>query len=358
MCRHLLTISNARRTLSGLAIVFVFLVHAPSTRGGNDLALLSDEFDNALSLSQWLRIHETEQWDADQLETYDIDATQPGRLVMMPYTVTWFSNYRGPLSYKNVTGDFVITAEIRATGRDGASIPQAQYSLSGLMIRTPRNITPATWTPGGENYVFLSIGHGDNGGTSYQFEVKTTINSVSTLILSPSPANNATLQIARLGSYVITLRREPSQPWVVHRRYFRSDFPATLQVGMVSYTDWQKVQIFDPFVHNSNVLDPPLPPGVNDPNPGIPYSPDLIGAYEYARFYRPTLPANLVGVDLTNEILVPDSELLAFLGENANQPAPQAVPAVSTWGAMLTVALIVLAAAMTSRRLRQLTCSP
>ncbi len=314
----------------------------------NDLAPLSDEFDHPSTIADWQRVHLTEQWNADQLEAYDIDTTQPGRMVMMPYTVSWFANYRGPLSFKDVTGDFVITTDVRATGRDGQSIPQAQYSLAGIMIRTPRNITPQTWTPGGENYVFLSLGHGDNGGASYQFEVKTTINSNSTLNLSPSPANNVQLQVARLGPYVITLRREPGQPWVVHRRYLRNDFPATLQVGLVTYTDWLKAQIFTPFVHNSNVLDPPLPPGVNDPNPNISFSPDLIAGFDYARYYRPTLPPHLVGADLANAIAVPDAELLAFLGENANVPAN--VPALGSGGMAIMAISLVLAFAFVLTR--------
>jgi hypothetical protein len=32
-------------------------------------------------------------------------------------------------------------------------------------VRAPRFITPATWTTGGENYVFLSLGAGNTAGT-------------------------------------------------------------------------------------------------------------------------------------------------------------------------------------------------
>jgi len=313
----------------------------------NDLLPLSDEFGDAASLSNWLRVHEVEQWNADQLEIYDIDATQPGRMVMMPYTVVWFQDWRGPFSFKEIADDFVVTIEVTATGRDGSSVPQALYSLGGVMIRTPRDITSATWTPGGENYVFLSLGHGNNGGTSWQFEVKTTVNSNSMLILSPAPGAAAELQLARLGEYVIALRREPGQPWVVHRRYQRSDFPATVQVGVVSYTDWFKAQVFAPFVHNGNVLDPPLPPGVTDPDPSRPFAPDLLATYDYVRFFRPTLPPELEGADLTDQSQVPDSDLLAFLGEHANVPNP--VPALGTAASLTLFSLLAAAAALIFR---------
>jgi hypothetical protein len=112
---------------------------------------------------------------------------------------------------------------------------------------------------------------------------------------------------------------------VVHQRFPRADFPESLQVGLVTYTDWGKCQTFSPFVHNSNVLDPPLPPGVTDPSPGIPFDPDLVSSFEYLRFHRPTIPPELAGRDLWNPSEVADQELLSFLGENAIEPGPVAV---------------------------------
>jgi hypothetical protein len=77
-------------------------------------------------------------------------------------------------------------------------------------------------------------------------------------------------------------------------------------------------------VHNSNVLDPPLPPGVVDPTPGIPFAPDLSTEFDHIHFARPQVPPHLVGADLSNPIAVPDAELLAFLGESADLGCPGA----------------------------------
>lgn len=139
---------------------------------------LSDEFSDAATVSQWQRIHEVEGWNAEQLNIYDINTTQPGRMVQQPHTTVWYQNWRGPMAFKNVTGDFVFTSEIHITDRDdiGGSDPDdipgdAQFSLAGVMIRTPRPITnPALdWHPGsmvedgtnnGENYVFYRWGMG------------------------------------------------------------------------------------------------------------------------------------------------------------------------------------------------------
>lgn len=302
-------------------------ISLPVTQAADDLAVLSDEFENASTISDWQRIHLVEGWNADQLRVWDIDATQPGRMVLEPYTSSWYENYRGALVFKEVTGDFVISAEVHVDDRDpgdGNMIPASDYSLGGLMIRTPRAITnPATqWTPGGENYVFLSLGNGNAVGASFQFEVKTTINSVSTLILEDTNSPTATIQIARIGGDVIALYRLPNGPWIVHRRYDRDDLPATLQAGPVSYTDYAGTVFYsggDPYTQNSTVI---TDAGSN---------PDIVAGYEYVRFARPQVPAELVGQDLgpNNTTNAPDSLLLTFLGDAPLTPAP--VSAVENW---------------------------
>lgn len=310
---------SERTPRSVAALVAALLTFgAAAAHAQNDLAGLGDEFDSPASLPNWSRVHLVEQWNAEPLEIYDIATFAPGRMTMMPYTVTWYQDYVGPYAFKPVTGDFVVTSDVRATGRDGVSVPQSLFSLAGLLVRTPRNVTPATWTPAGENYVFLSIGYGNGQPPTFQFERKTTTSGASNLILSPSPGPEARLQIARLGGYVILLRSEPGQPWVVHARYARPDFPATLQVGLVAYTDWGKVQFFSPWIHNQTPLDPPLPPGVPDPRPDVPYSHDLLASFDYVHFFRPTIPPALAGRDLSHPGQVSDAELLAFLGDNAS----------------------------------------
>jgi len=295
------------------------LAAAPA-RAQDDLCPLSDEFDSPITLAQWQRVHLVEQWNAEQLETYDINATATGRLTMIPYTCTWYQDYRGPMAFKTVTGDFAMTTAVRSTGRDGASVPLTQYSLGGLMIRTPRNITPATWTSGGENYVFLSLGYGQVLPRQFQYEVKTTLNGISTLNLSAAPGPEARLRLVRIGDAVLTLRREPGGPWVVHRRYPRPDLPDTLQAGMVAYTNWEKASDFSPFNHNRTALHLPLPGDVPNPTPAEPFQPDLRTEYDYVRFKRPVVPAAYAGLDLTNPAQVSDAALLTFLGDSLDVP--------------------------------------
>lgn len=276
---------------------------------------LTDEFDNAATLADWQRVYAVESWGADQLEAWDIDGAAPGWMSMTPYASSWYEDYRGVLAFKEVTGDFAMTTRIRPRRRNGQpGAPNSQYSLAGIMTRAPRNITPATWTPDGENYVFLSMGAADTPG-SFQFEVKTTEDGTSILQISNALSDEAILQTARIGGVFIMMRQEPGQPWTVHRRYARSDMPATLQVGLTCYTDWATVQGYDPFVHNQTVIDSTEAPGAN---------PDLVAQFDYARYATPVVPVEFAGVDFSDPGQITDEELLTFLGESL-AGAPSAV---------------------------------
>ena len=272
----------------------------------DDLRPLSDEFNDASTLSQWKRVYAVEGWGANQLELQDINTTRPGRMVMMPFTSTWFNDYRGELTFKEVTGDFVVTTSVDSSSRVSSGPPRSQFSLGGILVRAPRAITPATWRPGGENYIFLSIGSASNPGT-FQFEVKTTTNSVSVLTIENAPGGHAVIQVARIGPHIITLKNEGTG-WSVHRRFYRPDLPLILQVGMTTYTDYPSASMVSPLVHNSTVI-----------HTG---NPDLIAAFDFLRFERPQIPLPLVGANFTDNS-VSDAQLLSVLGEHAGNLIPR-----------------------------------
>jgi hypothetical protein len=136
----------------------------------DDLTLLSDEFDAAHTLTNWQRIYQVEGWGNNVLQQFDINNSRAGHMTMVPYTSSWYAEWRGELTFKTVTGDFVITTDVEPRNRAGTGAPGSQYSLAGIMVRAPRTMTnPAQWTAGGQNYVFLSLGTANNPG-SYQFE--------------------------------------------------------------------------------------------------------------------------------------------------------------------------------------------
>lgn len=299
-------------TLGSLATATLTLTDDDVAPPANDLAVLSDEFTDASTLANFQRVNAVEGWNADKLEARDINVSRPGRMTMIPRTGGWFNDYIGELSFKPVSGDFVVTTEVIPRNRAGNAAPSGEYSLAGIMIRTPTGHTTGAsgWPLGQQNYVFLSMGAANNPGT-YQFEVKNTVNSSSVLAISNAPATQAELQVARLGGAVITLRRDAGGAWLVHRRYARNDLPAALQVGLVAYTDWLGIQARFPIAQPGSYLANNAAV-ITDQNPG------LTAEFEYLRFHRPQIPAQFVGRNFTNPAEVSDAELLSFLGANAN----------------------------------------
>lgn len=289
------------------------------TVAANDLVYLSDEFDDADSTANWLRIYETEGWNNNVLEVFDANTTRPGQLVMTPYSSSWYEEWRGELTYKVVTGNFVITTFVEPRNRAGTGRPEQDYSLAGIMVRVPRSMTnPAEWTAGGQNYVFLSIGSANRATSGFEYEVKTTSNSTSVLFIEGTDATRAAIQVARIGPHLIMLRQNENENWVIHRRYFRPDFPFTLQAGLTVYTDWNTCAAVG--VENNNLLVLTNGATLLDNSTLNGAQPDLVATFDYVRYARPEVPPALDGANFSNPGEVSDSELLSFLGEHANIP--------------------------------------
>ncbi len=263
------------------------------TRGA-DIAGLSDEFSDSSSLGNWQRAYQAESWGFDQLEEY---AVSGGQLTMVPYASSWYQDYRGVHVYKPVTGDFIATTRLSVRNRAGNGAPGTLYSLAGIFIREPRNTTPSTWSYGGENYVFLSLGAADQPG-NYQTEVKTTLNSDSQLEIAPAAGGDATIRMVRIGGHIITMIQPDGGSWRVHRRYDRPDFSTIINVGLTTYTDWPAAERRSVEEHNQNLITDGAP--------------DLRADIDYYRFARPSLPED-VYTRLENDPWgVSDSELLQY----------------------------------------------
>ncbi|HEU0025685.1 MAG TPA: DUF1349 domain-containing protein [Ktedonobacterales bacterium] len=246
----------------------------------DDLSPLSDEFNDAGSLAGWKNLSAVEGWPS-QIERMDVNATSSGALYLVPYTSTWFDDYHGVFLYKEVAGDFMATTRIKATGKHSA-VPTSAYSLTGIMARAPRDgLTPATWRPGHENWVFITTGIGEAGFQKPQIETKTTVNSVSDLRLIPSAADWVDLRVARIGQTFVMLYRLPGASWELSRCFDRADLPARLQVGLNAYTDWNTID--SQFHGDGGAFNRTLLKGPQT-------SPDLIMRDDYLRFSRPPVP--------------------------------------------------------------------
>jgi hypothetical protein len=274
-------------------------------------AQLSDEFDDPATLGNWQRLYATEQWPANQLETWDIGATQTGHMTVVPHPSTWFNDHKGALAYQAVSGDFVATVRVVAVDRsaDADEIPGGSFDMAGIMVRAPRGVTPETWTAGGENHLLAALGNGGSPNVSFQIGRMSTVNSTSSVVFSDVAGNDARLQIARIGGAFILLDAMQGGAWSVRARYRRDDLPAAVQVGLIAVTDFDSAFALEPLAHNSTV---------------IAGTPDLTASFDWVRFAEPAVPAELAGRDFANPLAVSDAQLLSFLGANAVPEGPAA----------------------------------
>jgi len=354
-------------------LFFLILFFSPwMLLSADDIAHLSDEFNDASTQANWLRLNDVEGWNADQLELWDVNTTRPGHLRLMPYSSSWFDNMRGVLVHKNVTGDFVVTARMEIGSRNDITLPPNRlYSLGGIFVHQPRDIfsaapTPPTsdavwppdangsdWVPDTDNYVFLSYGSAGNPG-NWEYEVKTTVNGNSNLYFDDSGipdinSNIIELQMVKVGETIVVLRRHPGGNWIVENRYPNPDhnfpeFGDTLQVGITAYTDWDNVGQYlnegdheTQFYHNYTVFDGPE------------MVPDLIVDVDYMRFNRPSAElteAMLLALDtsynpFTNQSVateLPTDGAGLYLGDNV-----VVIPEPGTLVLMLVFGLSLLA---------------
>jgi regulation of enolase protein 1 (concanavalin A-like superfamily) len=275
------------------------LVPAVRTAAAGDIARLSDEFDNARSLARWKALGEQAGLPT-HLKRVEVQKTGGGLLYVEPYTSMWYEDYRGPLLYKEVAGDFVVTARVRVTGKKGRT-PESSFSSAGLMVRAPHEGSPDAWRPGQEDWVYLTTGSGGAGGGEPEFDTKTTDDSISTYRTSPSRSGWIELRVARVGPLVAHAYRFEGGKWALLARYQRPDLPPVVQVGVCALADYAAAVTITPEEFNRRELQGPAT------------NPDLIARVDYVRYARPAAPA-LLGPKLADGSAT-DAEVLSLLDD-------------------------------------------
>ena len=300
------------------------------------IQLNNDEFDDSRSIENWQNIRDFEGWGIDQLEYYNINDSLPGHFRVVPYTTSWFEEYRGPHLFKEITGNFIFTTRVSSLNQALDGPPGSLFSLAGIMVRSPNHYPNGAggaggWQPGQQNYIFLSLGLANNGDgrcdpspvpcLAPHLEVKTTENSVSILDIEDVDTTVTQFRFARIDSSMIVMYQLATDTaWTIHRRYNRPDFPDTLHVGFTTYTDWTKVDAVGVDFQNNHTLSDTIS---NDPAPGTPFDPDLVADFDFARFDSVSVPDTLQGVDLVNT--ASSALLLEFLGFESEPFCPDSL---------------------------------
>lgn len=145
----------------------------------------------------------------------------------------WFNDNEGPLIYKELTGDFDVRATVHARDTDNPSDPPPlSFRLTGILARDP------TTAPGGRNSVHVALGAGSGPGTEVSVEEKTTTNSSSVFNLTAVPDPDVELRLVRSGDDLSLYYREiGAMTWNFIVTHTHAEFPATLQVGMMVYSN-------------------------------------------------------------------------------------------------------------------------
>ncbi|MFN0077039.1 MAG: Ig-like domain-containing protein [Prosthecobacter sp.] len=254
-----LNIGAASSSRAALPVSVDYLSPVPVV---DPLASTGDEFSDAATLTTWQRLDQTEGWGANKLTTHEISS---GRMRLIPSVSGFYQDYVGPYVFRNVTGDFIATVQMDVSRRNGAAgRPSSNFSIGGLMLRRPKTITNAgaspggDWTAGAENSIAFNFGTADPvaqpNANQWQCVVSNTTNSVSNFYTStqgiPLSENTVTMQIVRVGSTIVLLRQHPGGQWITEQRYTRADFPATLQIGLGTATNFTAIAGLTPFNHN------------------------------------------------------------------------------------------------------------
>ena len=165
------------------------------------------------------------------IKPFSVDASvDHGTLVLtLTHQALWFNADRGVLFSKPVSGDFRVTATVRASKTsDPSAVPggDGTVQLGGLMARADR-------AP--EDYVFIVVGD-DGDGPSV--ETKSTDDSLSVYEGPSCPTAAADLRLCRIGPTFTLYKRAAgsSDAWVIAKSYDRPDLPAGLQVGANVYS--------------------------------------------------------------------------------------------------------------------------
>lgn len=207
----------------------------------------SDEFDDPCTLSRWTLEGE------DSFLSYDIDATTPGHMTVVPRQGVWTNNQRAFIAYKEATGNFVAMAHVTASGTTvPADAPLSPFNSAGLIARRPQGMGN-----GQESWVMYDVGRQQS---AVGVEAKSTTDGASNLFLM-SGARSGRISLCRVGStfYLSKNLEDDGTTWTRTHTFDRPDMPVTVQLGVVA-----------------NAYD----------------NPDLTATFDYVRFGTPQTDAD------------------------------------------------------------------
>jgi hypothetical protein len=227
--------------------------------------------------TEFLQSSDLDVWQEHRPEGFAPKWREPGvengKLILQPISSGWYEDNQAGHLYRQVEGDFIVTTRLEVRGT-AADTPQTEFSLAGIFVRAPREVSAANWAPGQENWLFLSVGTATPAGEP-QYEVKTTTNSLSTLKILPAQWGPVDLRVARHGELFTLLVRPEGAAWAVLDQLIRPDLPRVLNVGLTAYADYGSVASTYPNFHVYNTQGAPT------------QNADMVALVDWITFRRP-----------------------------------------------------------------------
>lgn len=173
-------------------------------------------------------VHQGQTWNLFNPAVYSVKANNATSLQLdLEQNALWYQASQGGLIYRTLTGDFTITARVKAVRKsDNSQAVACDVCLGGLMARNPAGTQ--------QNYVHLVTGFTPDG---LGYETKNTTNNVSPYEATGDGNSRHDLRINRSGNtFTLYQKLTTETNWNIAATYNRPDLPAALQVGFNIYT--------------------------------------------------------------------------------------------------------------------------
>ncbi len=215
-----------------LFVLFCFLAAFTSVGACPEPSALGDEFDNEETLSGWKIFSETEKWPS-RIVKLDVNETEKGHLFLEPTFGGWWKGYHGSFVYKEVKGDFIITAKLMVKGKN-TPLPTVPWNRGGILIRKPGDLSIKA-EERKEDLVHIMTGVNSNKDfTVYSGDSRQNVYKwLDTAEVSQKESVYVELGILKDGEVFLSFYRFGNRDWKVFRRIRREDLKdAPLQIGL------------------------------------------------------------------------------------------------------------------------------
>src|SRR5687768_14781628 len=95
--------------------ISLFILLMTKGTAQRDISVLSDEFNDSISLKNWSFFHSTEGYP-DKIKKLQVNVAGNSLLQLQPGASGWYADYQAPFLFKTVAGNFDLRAKLKVSG--------------------------------------------------------------------------------------------------------------------------------------------------------------------------------------------------------------------------------------------------